>query len=129
MVRGLQITADDIPVALSPTAPSGGMVDLPSRSDAIALRYSLDGVTTRTEPSPIGRVLIAVSPVTAKGFGDLPVVVEVVGSGVRNLVCPQLSDKAQLCGRNLGASWVTSKIPADRSSVVAQFDLRELGST
>lgn len=100
----------------------------PSHSVDVSLRYSLDGATTRTEPSPIGRVLLAMSPVTSRAFPDLAVVVEVVGPGVRNLVCPKLSDAAQLCGRQLGDHWVTPSIPGDRALVVAQFDLGEPGS-
>jgi len=123
-VAGLRVTADGAPVILPVGEPTtSGPVALPYPATAISLRYRLEGAIARVSPSPVGRVLMAISPIAAKGRGQLPVVVQVIGPGVRNLVCPRLGTGAQLCGREQGSVWSTPATPADLSLVVAQVDL------
>ncbi len=123
-VAGLRMTADGAPVILPVGEPTtSGRVALAYPATAISLRYRLEGAIARVSPSPVGRVLLAISPIAAKGRGQLPVVVQVIGPGVRNLVCPRLSTGAQLCGREQGSVWSTPAMPADLSLVVAQVDL------
>ena len=129
-VQGLQAEADGAPVPVTLPTPLlvEGLLTLPEPATNISLRYRLEGAAARSQPSPIGRVLIALPPIAAQGLGDLPVVVEVVGPGVRNLVCTQLPDAGQLCGRQSGAVWSTTPMAADHSFAVAQFDLPQPGA-
>ena len=93
------------------------------------MRYRLQGEADRSQPAPVGRVLIALPPITVADtqIGDPVVVVEVLGGNVRNLVCPDLPVSDQLCGRQNGRVWSTTTIPLSRSLVVAQVDLPQPG--
>lgn len=94
-----------------------------SPTTSVTLRYRLEDASRRSQPAPPGRVLIALPPIASESLGRLPVVVQVSGAGVRNLVCPLLSPGEQLCGRASGALWSTIAMPAARARVVAQVDL------
>lgn len=122
---GLQVESAGRAVAAAVPSPvtSDTQLDLPAPSTVISLTYLVTGVAARREPAPERRVLIALSPAAAKSLTSIPVVVDLVGPGVRNLVCPQLSGSAQLCGRERGGTWSTTSMPADRSLVIAQLDL------
>ena len=127
-IQGFQAQADGLVVtdAPQPTIPAGGdRLDLPGPATDIVLRYRLEGAVGRSQPAPVGRVLVVLPPITAPdaGLGDLSVVVEVVGGNVRNVVCPDLPVSDQLCGRQNGEVWSTAAMPLGGSSIVAQIDL------
>lgn len=130
-VTGFQAQADGQVVASTPapTMTSGGQrIELSTSATEIAMRYRVDGAVGRSQPAPVGRALIVVAPLTADAtLRDLPVVVEVVGNGVRNLVCPKLAANDQLCGRQAGRVWFTPSIPLSSALVVAQVDLPQPG--
>ncbi|GAC1383153.1 MAG: hypothetical protein NVSMB4_11140 [Acidimicrobiales bacterium] len=127
-VTGFQAEADGAVVtdSLASPLPEGGeWLALPAAATDIVMRYRLEGGVSRSQPAPVGRALIVLPPITAMSFelGPLPVVVEVVGAQVRNLVCPDLPVAEQLCGRQQGQVWTTTALPLGRSVVVAQVDL------
>ena len=131
-IAGFQAQANggivtDMPV--SPLPPGGDRLDFPGPATDISMRYRLEGGADRSQPAPVGRVLIVLPPITAADpqLGDVGVVVEVVGGNIRNLVCPKLPVSDQLCGRQNGPVWSTTTIPLSRSLVVAQVDLPQPG--
>jgi len=131
-IAGFQAQANggivtDMPA--SPLPPGGDRLDFPGPATDISMRYRLEGGADRSQPAPVGRVLIVLPPITAADpqLGDLGVVVEVVGGNIRNLVCPKLPVSDQLCGRQNGPVWSTTTIPLSRSLVVAQVDLPQPG--
>lgn len=131
-VVGLQAEAGGAVVSDVPTSPlpaTGARLTLPSAAKDIVMRYRLESGADRSQPAPVGRVLIALSPITAAdaSLRTLKAVVEVVGGSVRNLVCPDLPVSDQLCGRQHGTIWSTTAIPLATSAVVAQVDLPQPG--
>ncbi len=119
---GGQVVSDTL---AAPLPDGGDRLDLPVPSTDITMRYRLEGGAERSQPAPVGRALVLLPPVTAAeaSLSGLPVVVEVVGGTIRNLVCPDLAVAEQLCGRQQGSLWTTPSIPLGRSVVVAQVDL------
>jgi hypothetical protein len=119
---GGQVVTD---MLAAPLPDGGDRLDLPAPSTDITMRYRLEGGAERSQPAPAGRALVLLPPVTAAeaSLSGLPVVVEVVGGNIRNLVCPDLAVAEQLCGRQQGSLWTTPSIPLGRSVVVAQVDL------
>jgi hypothetical protein len=119
---GGQVVTD---MLAAPLPDGGDRLDLPAPSTDITMRYRLEGGAERSQPAPVGRALVLLPPVTAAeaSLSGLPVVVEVVGGNIRNLVCPDLAVAEQLCGRQQGSLWTTPSIPLGRSVVVAQVDL------
>lgn len=131
-ITGFQAQADgdvvtDMPA--SPLPPEGDRIDFPTPASDISMRYRLEGSADRSQPAPVGRVLILLPPITAPDpqLGDPGVVVEVVGGNIRNLVCPNLPVSDQLCGRQNGRVWSTTTIPLSHSLAVAQVDLPQPG--
>jgi hypothetical protein len=124
---GGQVVTDTL---ASPLPNTGDQLDLPAPSSDITMRYRLEGGAERSQPAPVGRALVVLPPVTAArpALAGLPVVVEVVGGNIRNLVCPELDARDQLCGRQRGSLWSTAAIPLGRSVVVAQMDLPAPGA-
>lgn len=127
-ITGFQAQVGDQVVTdmLATPLPDGGdRLDLPTPATDITMRYRLEGGTERSQPAPVGRVLIVLPPVTTvePALAGLPVVVEVIGGNIRNLVCPDLAVSDQLCGRQQGRVWTTAAIPLGRSLVIAQVDL------
>jgi hypothetical protein len=124
---GGQVVTDTL---ASPVPESGDRLELPAPAADITMRYRLEGGATRSQPAPVGRALVLLPPVTADepALAGLPVVVEVIGGNVRNLVCPELDAPDQLCGRQQGSRWSTASIPLGRSVVVAQIDLPAPGA-
>jgi hypothetical protein len=131
-ISGFQAQANgevvtDVPA--SPLPAGGDRLTFPGPATDISMRYRLEGGADRSQPAPVGRVLIVLPPITAADpqLGDLGVVVEVVGGNIRNLVCPNLPVSDQLCGRQNGRVWSTTTIPLSRSLSVAQVDLPQPG--
>ncbi len=124
---GGQVVSDTL---ATPMPPAGDQLALPAPSTDITMRYRLEGGAERSQPAPVGRALVLLPPVTAAepALAGLPVVVEVVGGNIRNLVCPDLDARDQLCGRQQGSLWSTAPIPFGRSLVVAQMDLPAPGA-
>lgn len=129
-VRGLQIQAGATPVvapaAVAAAAPV--VVRLPATRE-LTLRYRLGSTAVRSNPAPAGRVLLAVAPLVAPSATSGPVVIDVFGSGVRNLVCPALPPREQTCGARRGAAWTAGPVPARDAAFVAQVDLPDPGAS
>lgn len=127
-VTQLQVEVDGQPVALRRTS----LVQIPMRivldepATEVALRYRLVAAAVRSSPAPAGRVLVRLAPLTADAS---PVLVDVVSEGVRNLVCPELPAKEQVCGTQRGKMWTAGPLPAADAVVVAQLDLPDPGSS
>ena len=103
---------------------TGGRVLLPNAPLVVELRYRLVGAATVSRPSTRGRALVLLPPIAADdSLKRLPIVVEVSGTGVRNLVCPGLDADDQLCGRKVGSGWRTIFLPPHTTAVLAQLDL------
>ena len=116
-ITGFQAQAGGLVVTDAPTSPlpaDGERIELPAPATDITMRYRLEGGADRSQPAPVGRVLVLLPPVTRSdpALGDPAVVVEVIGGTVRNLVCPDLPVSDQLCGRQRGAVWSTTNLPA-----------------
>lgn len=103
---------------------TGGRVLLPNAPLAVELHYTLTGAATMSARSTPGRALVLLPPIAADdSLKKLPVVVEVSGSGVRNLVCPGLAPDDQLCGRQTATGWRTVFLSTRATAVLAQLDL------
>ncbi|WP_140742506.1 hypothetical protein [Pedococcus bigeumensis] len=103
---------------------TGGRVLLPGAPLVVELRYRLTGAATVSAPSTPGRALVLLPPIAADdSLSTLPVVVEVDGPGVRNLVCPGLAPYDQLCGRQGPSGWRTVSLLPRVTAVLAQVDL------
>ncbi len=124
----VQVTAGDQPVVLpSDTLRAAVTLPLGSSEKRFELRYRLTGVTIRSTPSKAGRALAAIGPLTGKVAQDLPVAVTVIGSGVRNLDCRQLSLDERACATGeLPDLRVNRVLPWAQSVVVVQLDLSSL---
>ena len=132
-ITGFQAQAGGLVVTDTPASPlptEGERIELPGPATDITMRYRLEGGSDRSQPAPVGRVLVLLPPITRSdpAVGDPSVVVEVIGGTVRNLVCPDLPVSDQLCGRQRGAVWSTTTLPLSRASVVAQMDLPQPGA-
>lgn len=92
----------------------------------MTLRYRLDAAAVRSSPAPAGRVLVRLAPLTSDAS---PVLIDVVSEGVRNLVCPELPAKDQVCGTRRGKTWTAGPLSAEYAVVVAQLDLPDPGSS
>ena len=124
-ITDLRVTGDGVAVDTgSASLARGGRLLLPKAPRAVELRYRLVGVVMVSRPSTPGRALVLLPPITT---GDdlrrLPVVVEVRGALVRNLVCPGLAAGDQLCGRQEGERWKTVPLGSGSTAVLAQLDL------
>jgi len=133
-VSGFQADAGGLVVTDTPATPlttAGDRLELPGPATEITMRYRLSGAADRSQPAPAGRVLIVLPPLTQpdSGVGDPSVVVEISGGTVRNLVCSDLPASDQLCGRQQGRVWSTTRLPLSRSTVVAQLDLPDPGGS
>lgn len=128
-VRDLQIQAGATPVVAPAEGPAEApvVVRLPA-TDELTLRYRLGSTAVRSNPAPVGRVLLAVAPIVAPSATSGPVVLDVFGSGVRNLVCPALPQREQTCGARRGAAWTAGPVPARDATFVAQVDLPDPGA-
>lgn len=127
-VTQLQIEINGQPVALPRTsmAQIPMRVDLDESTTEVALRYRLVAAAVRSSPAPAGRALVRLAPLTSDAS---PVLVDLVGEGVRNLVCPELPAKDQVCGSRRGNVWTAGPLPAEFAVVVAQLDLPDPGSS
>lgn len=127
-VTQLQVEINGQPVAL----PRTSLVQIPMRIELdeptaeVALRYRLVAAAVRSSPAPAGRVLVRLAPLVSDAS---PVLVDLVGEGVRNLVCTDLPPKDQVCGSQRGSVWTAGPLPAEKAAVVAQLDLPDPGSS
>lgn len=124
-IDDLQVYADGRPVdAPRDSLTTGGRLLLPSAPLAVELRYRLVGAVIESTPSTPGRALLILPPIASDdSLSRLPVVVEVIGTNVRNLVCPGLAPSDQLCGRQTPTGWRTISLPPRVTAVLAQLDL------
>lgn len=127
-VTQLQVEVDGQPVVLPETSlvQDSITVELGEPTTKVSLRYRLVAAAVRSNPAPAGRVLVRLDPLTE---GASPVQFDVVGDGVRNLVCPSLPAKEQVCGSQRGTTWTAGPLAADKATVVAQLDLPDPGAS
>jgi hypothetical protein len=125
VIVGLEVFADGRRLEQqADSLVTGGRLLLPSAPLKVELRYRLVGVATRSAPSGPGRALVLLPPIAADdSLSKLPVVVEIAGPRVRNLVCPALPSTDQLCGRKTSTGWRTVPLPSRATAVLAQLDL------
>ncbi|GAA1534329.1 hypothetical protein [Kribbella lupini] len=119
----LQIVADGDPVLLPDTDVKAAR-DLPLDTPATELKltYRLSGSSARSLPSPTGRALAAISPLTAATDGTLPTNLAVSGGGLLNAVCPLMPETRCAVGEPPGLG-IQQGLPADRALAVLQLDL------
>lgn len=129
VATAVQLTAGDQPVLLpADTLRAPLKVPLASSERRFELRYRLTGVTIRSTPSKAGRALAAIGPLTGPIAADLPVAVTVIGIGVRNLECRQLSLGERACASGeLPELRVNRLLRWPESVVVVQLDLSSPG--
>jgi hypothetical protein len=122
-VSSLTVTADGDPVPIDQTALTGSR-DLPmiTAPTKFKLTYRLNGSVVRMIPSTTGRASAAIKPLTATVDGTLPTDLIVSGGGLRNAVCPLLTETRCAVGEPPGMA-VQPGIPADEALVVLQLDL------
>lgn len=127
-VTDLQVQAGTQPVIAPTTLTSTDVVEvvLPTPSQEVLLRYRLSAVV-RSNPSPIGRALAVIAPIASDPAGGGPVLFDVAGTSVRNVVCPQLVRAIQTCGTRRGTGWSAGPMPRSQAVVVAQIDLPRPG--
>ena len=125
-VEGLQATADGRPVA----APAGAAaLTLPAPAKVVSLRYRLLNSSIRSQPAPTGRVLVLLAPLSRTAFPELPVITRMSGSGIRNVVCPQLDLARRVCGSAVQGGWASGPLPARSAITVTQLDLPAPGAS
>ena len=123
VATALRIIADDQPVPLTSlqlTAPRD--VPLTVTATRLRLTYRLTGSTVRSQPSESGRAAAAISPLTAAVDGTLPANYQISGGGLRNAVCPELTETRCAVGEPPGLG-IQQGIPAEQSLVVLQLNL------
>lgn len=124
-IADLQVQADGAVVDTGRrNLTTGQTVQLPDAASTLRMRYRLTGSTVRSVPSTPGRALTVLPPITSPAtLGSLPVVVEVSGAQVTNVLCPGLGTNLQLCGRSWSQGWYSPPQRAGRTAVLAQLDL------
>jgi hypothetical protein len=131
-VNELQVSADGELASVpqkSRVVTAASQLALPRAAQTLVLRYRVDNASVRSLPGPPGRALLVLPPISAlSGGASLPVVVEVSGGTIRNLLCPALDQQHQLCGHQDGATWHTTELESGRTAVIAQVDLPAPGA-
>lgn len=128
-VSDLQVTVDGNRVAAVPDSESTNrwLVQSPSGDEPsmMEVRYLLAGALVRSTPSPAGRGLAVIAPLSQPVIESLPVRVELPGDEVLTISCPGAPDVAgQRCGRLGEAGWSAETPPsAALVVVVVQLDL------
>ena len=123
-ITELEVLADGHRLPRQPESlATGGRVLLPNAPLTVELRYRLVGAATASTPSTPGRVLVLLPPIADdERLSRLPVVVEVVGKGVRTVVCPGLAAHDQHCGRKERTGWRTVFLSPRGTAVLAELD-------
>lgn len=119
--RDIEVEAQGQDVVAVPGIRTVVAVALGAPSTVVEVRYRVEGAAVRTIPSPDGRALGVVAPLTVAT--DLLVGFEVSGTPVRSLTCPLLAADRLLCGTEVDGTLRTEPAPADVALVVAQLDL------
>jgi len=123
-VVALQAESRGVPVAVGLSDPLVTREELRlGPTTSLSLRYRLVRTSHRTEPSTLGRALAVLPAISAGDYPDLPVVIEVVGPGVRNVLCTQLTGDQRFCAVQVGQTWTTVDLTGRQVAVVAQLDL------
>ncbi|MDE9365410.1 hypothetical protein PZ938_07310 [Luteipulveratus sp. YIM 133132] len=131
-VDGLQAQAAEQPVVV-PSAEGASRrartLTLSAPTRQIVLRYHLASATVRSNPAPVGRVLSVLQPLVSTSEANLPVVVDLTGTGIRNLTCPRLPQPRQVCGHQARKVWSAGPLPYRSATVIAQIDLPTPGAS
>jgi hypothetical protein len=120
----VQVSAGERPVVV-PGAKVEATMELPvGQADQFELRYRLTDVTVRSNPSPAGRALAAIGPLTGGVDDDLPVLFILSGGTVLGLSCPLLPLSQQSCGsRGQSGPSVERELPWRLALTTVQFDV------
>lgn len=119
--RDVVVEAQGQAAVAVPGIPAVVSVSLAAPATVLEVRYRVEGAAVRTIPSPDGRALGVLAPLTVAP--DLLVGFEVGGTPVRALTCPLLPADALLCGADADGVLSTEPQPAVDALVVAQLDL------
>jgi hypothetical protein len=121
----VQVSAANQPAMVPNGRVSRGMdIGLLEPAKRIELRYNLRGITVHSVPSPAGRALTAIAPLTGVPT-SLPVAMMVTGNTVLNIQCPavrRVQDQACSTGRPPRLH-VKPKLSWSNAVFVVQFDL------
>jgi hypothetical protein len=121
----VQVSAADQPAMVPNGRVSRSMdIGLLEPAKRIELRYNLRGITVHSVPSPAGRALTAIAPLTGVPT-SLPVAMMVTGNTVLNIQCPavrRVQDQACSTGRPPRLH-VKPKLSWSNAVFVVQFDL------
>jgi hypothetical protein len=121
----VQVSAGNQPALVPNGRVSRGMdIGLLEPAKRIELRYNLRGITVHSVPSPAGRALTAIAPLTGVPT-SLPVAMMVTGNSVLNIQCPavrRVQDQACSTGRPPRLH-VKPKLSWSNAVFVVQFDL------
>lgn len=118
----VQVRAGDQMVVVSGAKVDAAM-DLPvAEVDRFEMRYRLTGVTVRSGPSPTGRALAAIGPLTSGVDDELPVQFMVAGATVLGLNCPLLPLSQQSCGSRAQTGGFERELPWRLALTTVQFN-------
>ena len=118
----VQVRAVDQTVIVSGAEVDAAM-DLPvAEVDRFEMRYRLTGVTVRSAPSPTGRALAAIGPLTGGVDDELPVQFMVAGATVLGLNCPLLPLSQQSCGSRGQTGGFERELPWRLALTTVQFN-------
>jgi len=120
----VEVSAGDQSVDFSGATVDAG-VELPvERGEQFELKYRLTGVTIRSAPSPAGRALAAIGPLTGGVADDFPVLIVVSGGTVLGLSCPLLPLSQQSCGSRVApAQSIERELPWSLALATVQFNV------
>lgn len=117
-----------VPVAVSLTDPLATRQEVRfGLTTALSVYYRVEHASRLSQPSTQGRALVSIGAISTGDHPGLPVVIEVIGPGVRNVLCPQLVGDQQLCAAQVGETWTTTALTGPPVAVVAQVDLPPQG--
>ncbi len=131
VVSDLQVEVNGQLVTPTPVSaganPSSWTVVIPQSQAAarVVLRYRVAGAFVHEVPSPPGRVLVVLTPLsgTSSLQAQAPVTVRYLGAGVNGMSCPAAPLALGVCGQHM-ASWWVATVSAGSPIVVVQATLR-----
>lgn len=117
----VEVVAPDQEATTVPEVDGPVTVALASPTTTLEVRYRVSGAAVRTLPSPDGRALGALVPLT--DVAGLVFGFQVDGDPVRTITCPRLPAEQALCGLIEDGTFVTEPLPSAQALVLVQLDL------